>query len=166
MRAIILLFIVSLFGLSIISCGQATEQSPRFYVNDRVYLLNQEQKGKLETEIKELQDSIGSQISILIIETLKGEKIEDYSLKVAEEWGIGRKNYNDGVLITVVVSDRQMRIEVGTGLEKILRDEITAKILREEMIPNFKQEKYYEGLSSAIRQIKSLLKDNKDLIGQ
>ena len=103
---------------------------------------------------------------VLTIDSLNGQKIEDYSLKIANDWGIGRNDYNDGILITVVLFDRQMRIEVGNGLERIITDEIAAKIIREDMAPRFREEKYFHGLYAAVKEIKSLIRNNKQLIGQ
>src|SRR5688572_28504201 len=108
-----------------------------YFVTDSASMLTDEQQSKLVEQLKNLETNIGSQMAILTIESLHGEKIEDYSLRTASNWGLGRKNYNDGILITVALRDQQVRIEVGSGLEKIITDEIAAQIIREEMIPNF-----------------------------
>jgi uncharacterized membrane protein YgcG len=162
-RIAVQLILVALFAAS---CGQANKELAHPYVNDNINLLTTAQTEKLTTEIVELQNTIGSQIFILIIDTLNGEKIDDYAFKIANEWGIGRKNYDDGILIVVSKSDRAMRIEVGLGLEKIIKDEIAAEIIRENLVPNFREEKYYDGLYLAVSKIKSLIKDNKALVGQ
>ena len=85
---------------------------------------------------------------------------------MVENWGIGRKDYNDGLLITVALQDRQTRIEVGYGLEKIVKDKIAARIIREDMVPNFQTENYYEGLRVAVDKIKTLIEGNQALVGQ
>ena len=156
---------IFVFVIVALSCGEKKEQ--RFYfVNDQAYLLSDEQVSRLTEKIRELDQTIGSQIVILIIESLNGEKIEDYSLRTAKDWGIGRKDYDDGVLITVSLNDRQMRIEVGYGLEKIIRDEVAARIIREDMVPKFQTENYYEGLKIAVEKIITLIKENKERVGQ
>jgi len=160
-----ILYILVFVGLFTFSCGQNKERKID-YVNDRALILTEEQKSSLTDQIKELEKSIGSQIVILIIKSLEGEKIEDYSLRTANDWGIGRKDYDDGILITVSMYDRQMRIEVGYGLEKIIKDEIANRIIREDMAPKFRTENYYEGLYIAVDKIKTLIKDNKELVGQ
>lgn len=148
------------------SCEEKKEIGTHNYANDETYTLTEGQIQNLTEEAKELESSIGSQIVVIIIDSLGKTTIEEYSLKIATDWGIGRKEYNDGVLITVSMYDRKMRIEVGTGLEKILKDEIDAQIIQEDMVHNFKKEKYYEGLLQAVQKIKILLKNNKELIGQ
>ena len=74
---------------------------------------------------------------------------------------MGRDLYKDGVLITVVYQDRKTRIEVGYGLEKILKDEITAQIIQEQMLPKFKEQKVYEGVYESVSAIKKLIEENK-----
>ena len=151
--------------LLVVACKQNRDQII-YRVSDNARILNDNQKYDLTEQIKELEQSVGSQIAILIIESLEGEKIEAYSLRIAENWEIGRKDYDDGVLITVALQDRETRIEVGYGLEKIIKDEIAAQIIRENMIPNFRTENYYEGLRIAVDKIKTLIKGNRELVRQ
>ncbi|MEX0968262.1 MAG: TPM domain-containing protein [Bacteroidia bacterium] len=162
MRIVYALFFI---GLLITACGRNDRQKIS-YVNDNANILTEDQESKLAEYIKELEQSIGSQIFILTILSLDGEKIEDYSLRIANTWKIGRVEFDDGILITVAVQDRQMRIEVGYGLEKIIKDEIAAQIIRDDMAPNFRSDKYFEGLDLAVGKIKTLIKDNKELVGQ
>ena len=157
--------VIFVFAVVALSCGEKKDQRI-YYVNDQAYLLTEEQVSILTDQIRELEETIGSQIVILIIQSLNGEKIEDYSLRTAHDWGIGRKDYDDGVLITVSLDDRQARIEVGYGLEKIIRDEVAARILREDMAPKFRSKNYYEGLQLTVGKIITLIKENKELVGQ
>lgn len=157
-------YLLIFIGLFTVACGQREQIIYR--VANNAHILTDDQISNLTKQIKELEQSVGSQIAILIIESLEGEKIEAYSLRIAENWEIGRKDYDDGVLITVALHDRQTRIEVGYGLEKIIKDEIAAQIIREDMIPNFQTENYYEGLRIAVDKIKTLIKGNRELVGQ
>lgn len=151
--------------LFVFACGNP-EKINTSLIRDSVNVLTARQQEALSQEIKELEDSVGSQIGVLIVNSLHGEKIEDYSLRTANAWGLGRKEFNDGILITVAIQDREMRIEVGTGLENIIKDEIAAQIIHEEMTPEFKDAKYYEGLSKAVEHIKTLIQTNRHQIGQ
>lgn len=160
-----LYFFITLFIFAGCASGQDSDESKN-YVFDRSGVLSIEEVDKLNYELHELEDSIGSQMVVLIIDSLGSESIEAYSLRTATEWGIGRKDFDDGILITLSMFDRKMRIEVGIGLERIIKDEIAAKIMREEMTPSFKEEKYFEGLLAAIIQIKTLIYENRELIGQ
>lgn len=156
------LFVLLVFAAA---CGKPEKES-KTVVIDSVNVLTERQWQALSTEIQELEDSMGSQIRILIIKSLKGQSIEAYSLHVAETYQLGRKDFNDGILITVSLDDRKMRIEVGTGLENIIKDEIAGQIIQDQMAPDFREARYYEGLSKAIQQIKTLLKTNQSRIGE
>jgi len=120
----------------------------------------------LTSNLKKLESDIGSQVVILTIDSLSGASIEEYSLQVAECWMIGRAGYNDGLLITVALNDRKMRIEVGYGLEKIIKDHISKNIIVNEMTPNFREQNYFDGLLSATNKIDSLIRSNVDLVGE
>jgi uncharacterized protein len=135
-------------------------------VIDIAELLTDSEEKELLTQILNLEKSIGSQIGIVLIDTLNGEKIEDFSLSTAERMNLGRSEFNDGLLITFSSKDGKIRIEVGYGLEKIIKDEIAARIVREDMAPKFKKKKYYDGLNTAVSKIKKMIEDNKELVGQ
>lgn len=135
-------------------------------VLDRAKLLSQEQREHLFDLITQLEQSVGSQIAIITVDSLNGERIEDFSLAMLEQLKLGRENFKDGLLIVVADKDHEVRIEVGYGLEKIIRDEIARRINREEMIPKFKEHKFYEGLYLGVSRIKKLIEDNKHLVGQ
>jgi uncharacterized protein len=161
-RLPIYLFLVLLIG----ACQTKPESASLFFVVDEASILSAEEKQKLSDELSELEQSIGSQMAILIITSLNGETINDYSIRKATEWGLGRKDYNDGILIMMAVADQQLRIEVGTGLEPIIKDEIAARIIREDMAPEFRKENYYQGFHAAVTNMKVLIRNNKHLIGK
>ena len=138
---------------------------PIGYVNDFYRLLEKEQIHQLTIILKDLEKTVGSQMVILIIDSTKGEPIEEYSLRVANNWALGRKKYNDGVLITVAVKDRRLRIEVGLGLEKIIPDDLAKNIIEETIVPHFKKDEYYLGLLNGTKRIIKIIKENKNNIG-
>lgn len=156
------LFVLLLFAAA---CG-SPERKREVVIIDSVNVLTTRQQEALSNEIQELEDSIGSQLRVLIINSLRGQTIENYSMQICNTYKFGRKDYNDGILITVAIQDKQMRIEVGTGLENIIKDDIAAEIIREDMTPQFREAKYYEGLSTAVQRIKTLIKTNSQRIGE
>lgn len=85
---------------------------------------------------------------------------------MADSLGLGRPTYNDGILITIAFKDRMARIEVGTGLENIIKDEIAAEIIREELAPKFREENYGQGLFLVVEEISRLIRDNSHRVGQ
>ena len=92
----------------------------------------------------------GSQIAVLIVPTTDGEAIEQFSLRVAEAWKIGRKKIDDGALLVVAKNDRHLRIEVGYGLEGALTDATAKRIIDEDITPKFKAGDFAGGVSAGV----------------
>jgi uncharacterized protein len=103
------------------------------------------------------EDGRGPQLQYLVVRSLDGEPIEDYSMRVAEAWKIGTKGKDDGVLVTVAVEDRAVRIEVGGGLEGALTDAQSSRIVRSTVVPAFREGRFGDGLYDAGVQILSAL---------
>ncbi len=120
---------------------------------DQTNTLTDQQKITLAKQIANERAKSGNQIAIVMVSTLENQSIEDYSLAVAREWGIGTSKNNNGVLLLVVKDDRRLRIEVGTGLEGSLTDVQTGRIIRNDITPFFKQNKYYEGIQAGLSDI-------------
>ncbi|MBF8294754.1 MAG: hypothetical protein HW389_1299 [Bacteroidetes bacterium] len=107
----------------------------------------------LETRLKQFEDSTSTQIAILLLNSLDGGSIEDYSMRVFEKNKLGQKGKDNGVLIVIAKSDRKARIEVGYGLEGVLTDAATTQIREREMNPRFKANDFYGGLNAAVSAI-------------
>ena len=129
--------------------------APRYYtpVNDFAQVLASEDAFYLTQKLKAYEDTTSTQIAIVLLKSLEGEKIEVYAKKLAKSWGIGQKSKNNGVLILAAIQDRKIRIHVGYGLEKSITKEEAALIINEKIKPNFKKEAYFEGLKVAIEAI-------------
>jgi uncharacterized protein len=167
MRIILMVTTSIFFGL-IISCNNVKDNrsvGTRESIFDNAGLLTVQQKDSLSELIMGLEKRVGSQIAIFTIDSLNGEGINEFSLKTAEKMRLGRPKFDDGLLITVAVSNRQMRIEVGYGLEKIIKDEIAARIIREDMAPKFREKDYSGGLKVTVEKLIKLIEDNKELVG-
>jgi uncharacterized protein len=107
----------------------------------------------LTQTLKDLETRKGSQIAVLIVPTTDGEAIEQFSLRVAEAWKIGRKKIDDGALLVIAKSDRRLRIEVGYGLEGALTDVTTKRIIDEDITPKFKAGDFAGGVSAGINRM-------------
>jgi len=108
------------------------------YVQDRAALLQPATVQKLEQFLTNLDKADSTQIAILIIPSLEGENLEDYALRVAETWGIGRKGHDNGALLLIAKEERRMRIEVGYGLEGRITDLLAGRIIDQEITPRFR----------------------------
>ncbi len=127
-------------------------------VTDLVGILTNEQIASLEYKLKKFEDETSNQIAVLIIPSLEGEDLEDFSIRVAEKNKLGQKGGNNGVLFLIVVQDRKMRLEVGYGLEGALPDALCDQILRNVVRPKFRQGDYYGGINAGIDAIISATK--------
>jgi uncharacterized protein len=107
-------------------------------VVDQTGTLSSGDIAQLTQKLADLQTRKGSQIAVLIVPTTDGEAIEQFSLRVAEAWKIGRKKVDDGALLVVAKNDRRLRIEVGYGLEGALTDVTSKRIIDEDITPKFK----------------------------
>src|SRR5947208_512436 len=107
----------------------------------------------LTQTLKDLETRKGSQIAVLIVPTTDGEAIEQFSLRVAEAWKIGRKKVDDGALLVIAKNDRRLRIEVGYGLEGALTDATTKRIIDEEITPKFKSGDFAGGVSAGVNRM-------------
>ncbi len=131
-----------------VSPGNATG-----YVNDFASVLTVDQKNSLENKLTAFNASTSNEISVVTVKNLGGDYIEHYAAELFKAWGIGTKKNDNGVLLLVAVEDRQMRIEVGYGLEGALTDSISSSIIREDLTPAFKQNNFYGGIDAAVTSI-------------
>jgi len=119
-------------------------------VTDLTGTLTREQVASLEQMLQSFEARKGSQIAVLMLPTTAPETIEQYALRVAENWKIGRRKIDDGALVVVAKDDRAWRIEVGYGLEGALNDATASRIGRELMVPRFREGDYFGGISAAV----------------
>ncbi|EQA44535.1 PF04536 family protein [Leptospira broomii serovar Hurstbridge str. 5399] len=126
-------------------------------VTDLTGTLNSEEVSSLENKLEKLEERKGSQIAILILPSTGEETIEQYSIRVADAWKIGRKSVADGIIFIVAKDDRKMRFEVGRGLEGAVPDATCKRIQIEYVRPLFKEGKYFEGIDAGIDKVIGLI---------
>ncbi|KAK47011.1 membrane protein [Caballeronia jiangsuensis] len=119
-------------------------------VTDETATLTTDQRGMLEQRLQKFEANEGSQISVLIVPTTQPETIEQYSIRVVEQWKLGRQRVDDGALLIVAKNDRTLRIEVGYGLEGALNDATSRRIIDEVIVPRFRQGDYYGGITAGV----------------
>src|SRR3989344_1735348 len=132
--------------------------TPSGFVNDFSEILTAEQKQLLETKVSNFEKETSNELSVVIISNLGGDTIENFAVKLFEDWGIGKNKKDNGVLLLVAPEDRKMRIEVGYGLEGALTDAQSFWIIQNILRPSFQKEDYYEGISSGVDTIVSITK--------
>ncbi|MBR1245436.1 YgcG family protein [Bradyrhizobium sp. AUGA SZCCT0169] len=115
----------------------------------------------LNQTIRSFETRKGSQVAVLIVPTTDGEAIEQFSLRVAEAWKIGRKKIDDGAVLVIAKNDRHLRIEVGYGLEGALTDVTTKRIIDEEITPKFKSGDFAGGVSAGLNKMIRIIDGEK-----
>jgi uncharacterized protein len=131
-------------------------------VTDLTGTLSAAQVATLENSLAAFEQKKGSQIAVLLVPTTKPEAIEQYGIRVAEQWKVGRKGVDDGVIIVVAKDDHRLRIEVGYGLEGAIPDIKAKRVIREVMAPHFVDGDFYGGLQAGTQALMKLI-EGEDL---
>ena len=130
-------------------------------VTDTIGMLTPAQRGTLENVLKEQEERTGNQIAVLLLGSTAPESIEQYSIRVADAWKLGRKGVDDGVILLVARDNtpalRRLRIEAGRGVQGSLTDAQSRRILDDVIAPHFRQNDFYGGLSAAVSAISALI---------
>ncbi len=126
-------------------------------ITDTTSTLTDSQKSVLTGRLVQFEKRKGSQIAVLVVGSTKDWSIEEYAVKAFEQWKLGRKGVDDGVLLVVAIQDHKTRIEVGYGLEGAIPDAIAKRITSDFMIPHFKNGDYYQGISEGIDRLISTI---------
>jgi uncharacterized protein len=133
----------------------------RGHLTDQAGLLNPEQRTRLEAVLTDYEAKTGSQIAVLTIKSTAPEQIEQFSIRVADAWKLGRKGVDDGVLLLVAPDNtsamRRLRIEAGRGVQGVLTDAKSKQVLQDVIAPHFRQLQYYDGLVAGVGAIATLL---------
>ena len=138
-------------------CSIAAAQLPvpalTGHVVDQTGTLTAAQMAVLEQTLTAFEARKGSQLAVLMVASSAPEEIEPYALRVAEQWKLGRKKVDDGAILVVAKNDQAMRIEVGYGLEGALGDLTSKRIINETILPPFKRQDFYGGITAGVEQI-------------
>ncbi len=151
-----LLLLIAATVSKVIADDFPDKPNPPKLVNDYVNKLSPGHVTALENKLRAYNDSTSTQIAIVIIASTEGYDISDYSFQLAEKWGIGQKDKDNGVLITVAVDDRKTFIATGYGMEEFVTDATAKRIIENYMLPSFKKNDFYNGLNQATTIIMGL----------
>lgn len=137
----------------------------RARVTDEIGMLTPDQRQKLESVLADYEAKTGSQIGVLLVSSTEPEAIEQYSIRVADAWKLGRKGVDDGVLLVVAKDNpkalRRLRIEAGRGVQGVLTDAQSKRILEDTIAPHFRQQDWYGGLVAGVGAVATLLNQEK-----
>jgi uncharacterized protein len=119
-------------------------------VNDRAGVLSPDARQQLEQKLAHYEQSSGHQFVVLTLKTLSGDVLEDFSIRVAQAWKLGKKGKDDGLLLLVVTDDRKARVEVGYGLEGNITDAFSSRVIRNLLAPAFRKGDYAGGIDQGL----------------
>lgn len=122
-------------------------------MNDYAGLLAPPERERLETLLAERERATGAQMAIAVFPALQGESLEDVASRLFQQWRLGQKGLDNGVLLVVFVQDRKLRLEVGYGLEATLPDAVAGQIVRDAVAPHFREQRYAVGLEAAVTAV-------------
>jgi len=151
-RALFGRLLAGLVFLALVAGGNASAQLAvpplERRVTDQTGSLSAQEVSALESKLAAFEQRKGSQIAVLIVPTTAPETIEQYGIRVAEQWKLGRKGVDDGALLLVATDDRALRIEVGYGLEGALTDLMSKRIIEDVIIPHLRQGQFAAGIDA------------------
>jgi len=151
-RRILSLALLALWSLD----GLAAEfipPKPAAYFNDYAGVVSTSTAHRLNQTLEDFEKSTSSQVVVAVFRSLEGESLEDFSIRLAQAWRIGRKGLDNGVILLVFIDDRKMRIEVGYGLEGNLTDAVSSSILRDVVAPRFREKRIADGIGAGLDAI-------------
>ena len=158
MRKISILLILTFFLLQAFADELVPIPELTYRVTDLTGTLNESQIISLEKVLENFQKEDGSEIVVVIIPTTGDETIEDYTIRLAEQWKVGRENIDDGIILLVAKDDRKVRIEVGYGLEAYITDAKANYIINSIIVPQFKNSYFYAGIDFAISEMINIIR--------
>jgi hypothetical protein len=122
-------------------------------INDYAGLIPADRAQALEERLARFEAETGHQIAVLTISSLKGDSLENFSIRVAESWKIGKKGFDNGAILLIARDDRRLRLEVGYGLEGVMPDALASQIIREVITPRFRSGDYVGGIEGGVDAI-------------
>jgi uncharacterized protein len=147
-----------LLALAAGAAALAIPPAPTRRVSDFAGALSPADHDRLEAKLIERERGSRNQVVVAIFRSLEGESLEDYSIRLAEQWKVGQKGLDNGVIFLVFLQDRKMRIEVGYGLEGVLTDAVSSSILSQVVAPRFREGRIAEGIGAGLDAIDAAIK--------
>lgn len=157
LQSMFMLCVIVLSTLVVSAQNFPAQPNPPRLVNDFAGVLSANEAASLEQKLVAYDDSTSTQIAIVIIESLEGAEVGSYAAELGEKWGIGTKQNHNGVLLLMSKNDRKVTIRTGYGVEEKLGAIITDRIIKNTLVPNFKQGNFYGGFNDATDEIMARL---------
>lgn len=122
-------------------------------VVDQAEIIPADREAALNTQLEQIEKTTGHQLVVATVNSLEGHDVADYGYKLGRAWGIGGKEANDGVVFLIAPNERRMNISVGYGLEPVLTDALSGRIIRDQVTPKFREDDYPGGIQAGVDAI-------------
>ncbi len=132
--------------------------NPVGYVNDFANILSPQARQALEQTLRQIEQDTTAEVVVVTVPSLGGTTVDDYAVRLFEQWKIGKKGKDNGVLLLVAPQEREMRIEVGYGLEPVITDARASQIIRNQITPRFREGDYDGGVTAAVQSLEDYVR--------
>jgi uncharacterized protein len=163
MRGATYLFVTLLWSTSAVA---QTLPKPAGRVTDLADVIDAGTEAQIAARLDQLERQTSSEVAVVTVPSLEGVPVDDYAVRLFKEWGIGQAKQDNGVLVLVAPSEREMRIEVGYGLEGILPDGLAGQIIREQFIPRFRDNDYNGGIRDGVARVVDIVEKQQVLTAE
>jgi uncharacterized protein len=163
MRAATYLFVTLLWSTSAVA---QTLPKPAGRVTDLANVIDAGTEAQIAARLDQLERQTSSEVAVVTVPSLEGVPVDDYAVRLFKEWGIGQAKQDNGVLVLVAPNEREMRIEVGYGLEGILPDGLAGQIIREQFIPRFRDNDYNGGIRDGVARVVEVVEKQQVLTAE
>ena len=130
--------------------------APTAWVTDRADVLAPKEAARLDDRLRSLEQRTGHQVIVVLFPSLGGENLEDFTIRSATAWKVGRKGLDDGLIFFAFIQDRRMRLEVGYDLEEKITDALASRLLAEQVKPAFGRGDYAEGIGALVSSLERI----------
>jgi uncharacterized protein len=163
MRVATYLFVTVLCATSAVA---QTLPKPAGRVTDLANVIDAGTEADIAARLDQLERQTSSEVAVVTVPSLDGVPVDDYAVRLFKEWGIGQARQDNGVLVLVAPNEREMRIEVGYGLEGILPDGLAGQIIREQFIPRFREDDYNGGIRDGVARVVDVVEKQQVLTAE
>ncbi len=136
--------------------------APTQWVTDRAGILDGGAADALNAKLRAFEERTGTQFIVYTLPSLEGDSLERFTISAAEAWRVGQKKYDNGLILFVFPQDRQVRIEVGYGLEGTVTDALSSRVIRQDIVPAFQARNYAAGLDAATDRLIALIEKGEE----
>ncbi len=152
--------------ISVVAIAAQTLPKPAGRVTDLANVIDPATEADLDRRLDQLERQTSSEVAVVTVPSLEGVPVEDYAVRLFKEWGIGQAKQDNGVLVLVAPNEREMRIEVGYGLEGILPDGLAGQIIRDQFIPRFRDNDYNGGIRDGVARVVDIVEKQQVLTAE